>query len=837
MAKLNNPDQPPNDGKIRLPSVDNAMNRVAPNRLSGGKGSRNDNRFVALGAQPDARQKVLARALKRFDRIATEDSDNRTQALDDLRFYNGDQWPANIRAQRVVDRRPCLTVNKLPVFVHQVTNDLRQNRPSIMVSPVGDKGDKDVALMYRGMIRAIERDSVADIAYDTAVESAARIGFGYWRILTEFEQPDSFNQIILIKRIRNPFTVYLDPDHQEPDGSDAKYGFITELVPRSEFEDDYPKADPMSWGPRGIGDDQKNWVYQETVRVSEYFEVSEEQRWLVALSNGHIGWEDELSDATKALIQAEEIDVERRERKRERKVTRYKISAVEVLEEQPWVGQWIPIVKVIGDEVDVEGKVTTSGIVRHAKDPQRQVNFWETSYTELVALQPKAPYIMEEGQVEGHETQWKQSNIKNFAYLLYRGVNLGGKPAPPPTRQPFGGVPAGIQQAIANSAQNMMATTGIRFDATKAERMVDESGVAIKELRRSGDLGSFHYMDNLSRALRHTGRILVDLIPKVYDTKRVVTILREDDTEEQVVMDPNAPQPYREQRGAEQPPGGMGPASAPQQDGGAAQKVRKIFNPTYGRYGVTVTIGPSYATKRIEASDSMLQFAKAVPGVGALIADLIAKNQDWPGSEEMAKRLAKAVPAQLMTPDQKDITPQVQAMLGNLEAQIKQLTDERMQMLEALNSQQADRAQRQDEINKAFEAKMAAVEAKFAEALIKAGQTSESEGGKQQNEAVRLMIEHLARANEAIELSNERAFKAAEEASGIQAQLDALKEAHAAALDTLAKRDSDLAERLQQSHKTHAESLGELKAAIQKPRKIKVTRRDAEGRAADIEAE
>jgi len=364
----------------------------------------------------------------------------------------------------------------------------------------------------------------------------------------------------------------------------------------------------------------------------------------------------------------------------------------------------VPIVECLGEEIDVQGKVKKMGIVRNAKDAQRMYNYWSTAETELIALAPKAPYIMEEGQVEGHETSWKQANRKSFPYLLYRGVNLGGRQAPPPQRQPFSGSPQGVVQAKMGAAQDMQATTGIRFDATMHERMQDESGRAIRELRRSGDLGSFHYVDNLSRALRHTGAILIDLAPHYLDTKRYQTVLREDDTEETVLIDPNADKAYTETRG---------------QDG----KTLKVFNPKIGKFAVTVTIGPSFATKRIEAAESMMSFAKALPNTAQLIADLIAKNQDWPGADEIARRLAKAVPPQFLTPDQKDVPPQVQAVIQQLEAQIKQLSAERQQLMAAVNDKNADRAVAQDKVNKDFEAKLLQI-------LQKADDSFQSHAGK-----------------------------------------------------------------------------------------------------------
>lgn len=729
------PNKPKDDGKIKLPSIDQAMNKKAsasnvPADNKGGKGYKakpktkrrkqkpepaieatsdepddlsdgedepdevsdqdKKKKSIMLGAgdnSPEDDADLLTRIRKRFERCISNEAENRKAALDDLRFKQGKQWPPDVAAQRATDRRPCLTINKLPTFIHQITNDQRQNRPAIHVAPVGDKGDKDVAKMYRGMIRAIERDSAADIAYDTAFESAVSNGWGYIRLLTEYESDDSTDsQVLVIRRVRNPFSVYFDPNAMEPDGADARYAFVTEMMPKTEFEDEYPDAQTVNWDMSGEGESYKSWLAKDEVRVCEYYEITTTKRERVILSNGADVWKDEIHDDVQDAIDDGRITIEKERVVNVPKLMWYKVTAVEVLDRAPQVFKWIPIVPVIGEEIDVEGKVQYSGVIRNAKDAQRMYNYWVTSETELVALAPRAPWVVEEGQIEGYESQWKNANIKNLPYLQYKGTSVAGKPAPPPSRQQPPQIPAGIVQAKQGSAQDMMATTGIRFDATMNERMMDESGKAVRELRRSGDIGNFHYMDNLGRSLRHLGRIMVSAIPDVYDTKRVLTILREDGSEEAVTLDPDATKPFSEE----------------QREMGK----HKIFNPKAGKYGVTVVIGPSYATKRIEAAESMMDFARALPNTASLIADLIAKNQDWDGAEEMATRLAKAIPPNLLTPDQKDVPPQLQAVMQNMDQQIKMLVEERQKLIAALTDKTADRAQQQDKIDKDFEAKI-----------------------------------------------------------------------------------------------------------------------------------
>lgn len=698
-------------GKLSLPDKAPGMNRGAPNnRAIEGKGPKvgpdldADTSKKSSSAAKD--EVILERIRKRMERCISAESDNRKAALDDRKFKAGDQWPADILAQRNTDKRPALTVNRMKTFVHQVTNPARENRPQINLSPLGDRADKDGAKMFEGLIRSIERDSHADIAYDTALDDAVTSGWGYMRLLTEWKREDSFDQVLVIKRVRNPFTVYLDPDRTEPDGSDARFGLVTEMMREDEFKEQFPDAQQIPFNLGGIGEKYKDWVSSDGIRVAEYYEVSEEPAELVKLSTGWKGYRDEVDEFTEKRIRNGSVEILQRRDSNRRVVKYYKVSAIQILERNEWVGKWVPIVQVIGDEIDIEGKVKLSGIIRDAKDAQRQYNFWCTMETELVALAPKAPYIMEEGQLEGHEQEWKTANIKSRPVLTYKGTSVDGHAAPPPQRATQVQVPEGVVVAKQGAAQDMMATTGIRFDSTLAERMTDESGKAIRELQRKTDVGAFHYYDNFRRSLEFLGKQLVDAIPRVYNGRQVVTILREDirstkggPTEQTVTLDPMLAGPYKETKG----------------DKGLI----RYFNPSFGEYGVTVDIGPSYATKRQEAAESMMEFVKAMPQTAQLVMDLIASEMDWPGAEKIANRLAKAIPPQFLTADLKDIPPQIQALITNLEMQSKQLTLQLQQAMKALSDKQADRDVQLEKISRDFESKLLAIVQKSEQAAHK----------------------------------------------------------------------------------------------------------------------
>lgn len=646
------------------------------------------------GTKSTREWEIIRRALKRFERAVEAESGNRKEAIEDLEFKVGRQWPTDIQAQRNAQKRPCLTINKVPTFTHQITNDQKQNRPSIHISPVGDRSDKNAAKMYAGMIKRIEYDSGAELAIDTAFEKAVDMGWGYWRFVTEYESDESFDQVVVWKRVRNPFTVYLDPDAQDPNGADSKWGFVTEMVDRDEFKHEWPGKNPCNWQQGGQGDAFKNWITEKKLRIAEYYEKVFTKRKYLYLDTGAKIYEDELDPAMKARLFRGEGDTPpgmvkvRKEREVECvEIKWYKLTCVEILEETDWLGTYIPIVKVIGEETDIQGKVHLQGAIRRMKDPQRMKNYWATVKTEAVALAPLAPYIMAEGQAEGHENEWKMANKKSFAVLFYKPTAVNGTMVPPPQRQQFTGVPAALVEAEHGSEQDMMAASGIRFDATMQERTQDESGKALEHLRRNSDLGTYHYVDNLSSALKLSGQILIELIEKYYDTRRTVTILREDDVEQRIVLDPNADKPYQEIAQNEQKPNGP----------------RAIFNPTIGKYGVRVTIGPSYATRRIEAARSMMEFVKIFPQAAARIGDLIAKYQDWPGADEITARL---VPPEFAQQHIKDLPPQAQGIVVNLMNQVKELAMHRQQLIKQVNDQTLDRAVDLEKIHRDFEAKV-----------------------------------------------------------------------------------------------------------------------------------
>lgn len=621
-----------------------------------------------------AQQKVLTTLRQRLKIAIDATSESRENELDDLKFRAASpdqpewQWPADVLSTRgatagqSINARPTLVINKLPQHVLQVTNDQKQNRPAGSVIPVDDKADVQMAEIYEGMVRHIEYISDADVAYDTACDNQVTYGEGYFRILTEYCDETSFEQDIKIGRIRNSFSVYIDPTIQDPCGSDAQWCFITQEMTKEEYEELFPNAAPISSLQNGTGDDHySNWITENSVRVAEYFYYESERKTLnmYRLHDGRLVNTLKGSDADK-LAQKSGLKVEQSRETVLKQVKWCKTNGYEILEEKDWAGKWIPVIRVVGNEFEIEGEIHVSGIVRNAKDAQRMYNYWVSQEAEMLALAPKAPYVGYAGQFEGYEQQWKQANVQNWPYLEVNpdASDPDGKPYPLPQRMPPPLPQAGLIQAKMGASDDIKATTG-QYDPSLGAKSNETSGKAIIAREQQSDTGTYHYVDNLARAIRYGARQIVDLIPKIYDTKRIARIVGLDGETEHVEIDPEQKQPVVELR-----------------DPATQAVIKRIYNPGIGKYDVAVTTGPSYMTKRQQAADAQAQLLQGNPELWKVAGDLFVKNLDWPGAEELSKRLARIVPPEIR--DDQDESPemaQAKQIIQGLQQQVGQMGD------------------------------------------------------------------------------------------------------------------------------------------------------------------
>ena len=620
-----------------------------------------------MAEKSKADDEIIAEANARRARCLAFEADNLRDARDDFRKLAGHHWPEEAIRQREVERRPCITINKLPAFLHNVTNDQRQNKLGIKVHPVDDGADIDTAEVLQGIIRHIEYASGADAAYDTAGFHAAACGFGFFRIRTDYEREDAFDQTALFERFRNPFSVHIDPDSKEPDGSDQAFCFVDGTISRSDVKRTHPNASAAQSLETDGTDDAM-------LLCSEYYRIEQEPATLVRLSNGETGWKDDLLELPLGVVIADERKSFRR-RVMWRKLVAsdtvdrggsgkpgQSVTFTDVLETAEIPCRWIPVFPVYGEEIEIDGKVVRSGLIRNAKGPSVMYDYWMTAATEEVTLRPKTPYIGAEGQFEGHERKWQHANVQTFAYLEYKPKTIGGSLAPPPQRQPMADVPVGVLQMAMHAADEIKATTGI-FDSSLGARGTATSGVQEREQKRQGNVANFHFSDNLTRAVRHAGRCLVDMIPRIYDSERVVRILGDDEEVSHATINK--------------------PLAAPEMDEKTGA-IRTVLNDlTVGTYDVTVTAGASYSTQRQEAADAMVSFGQSWPKLMDVAGDKVVKAMDWPGADEIAERIKRTIPQELLGDEDGEQQPQIPP-------QVLQIVQQAQQHIQQLESELAD---------------------------------------------------------------------------------------------------------------------------------------------------
>ena len=599
--------------------------------------------------------KIVSEALDLYKTSIESDRHNKETALFDIRFsLLGEQWDERDIQNRKEDGRPYLTFNKLSPHIRQIVNDARQNKPSIRVRPVDDNADPETAEVLSGLIRNIEQSSNADIAYDTAISQSVSGGFGYIRVNIDFAHDDTFDKDISIDRIINQFSVFPDHNSTSADGSDWNYCFVTDRIPKDQFTAKYPKAKKTDW-EEDYKDCSFDSVNDDGVWIAEYWVRNEYDREICKLSDGSI-IDEEVYQEQYEIYDSLGLQKTNQRTVKSHKVTQYILSGAEILEKNEWAGKYIPIVPVYGEEIFLEGKRYFRSAVHNSIDAQKTYNFWRTASTESVSDSSKTPFIGEEGSFTDPQ-KWANSNRIKYAYLEYK---KGGRP---PEKQPFAGVPAGALQEALNSADDIKATMGM-YDASLGAQGNETSGRAIIARKHEGDVSTFHFSDNVSRAMRQIGRIIIDLVPSVIPGERIIRILGEDGNKPQNVKIGKLQENNEQEFELNQKEEGL--------------NLSRVYDLTVGKYDVAVDSGPSYTTKREEAAMQMTEMARAYPALMQIAGDLMVKNFDWPGAEELAKRLKASLPPQL-----KDQNPEVM----QLQQQMQQMQQEALQTVQQLRAE------------------------------------------------------------------------------------------------------------------------------------------------------
>src|SRR5436190_6560138 len=587
---------------------------------------------------------IIKEGKVRFERCQAWESAWRDRARFDIRFANGDalnhgQWDSEVRNDRC--GRPCLTYNQTRQHNLQVINDARQNKAQIKVTPTGGRASYEAAQVFSGIIRRIEYQSKAVDAYSTAIYHQVESGMGYCRVDTGYVDEQSFDLDLFIKRIADPFTVYIDPDARDYDKADMNFAFVFEDIARDRYEEEYGKDDNTT---SAAFDKSDGWNDKDHVRVAEYWRRNVNNAKIHRLQDGTVVRDDEIPDELRDQL---EPMIEKTREVAEPEIEWFKMAGNRIIDRREWPGKYIPLVPFIGEETVIDNEMDRKGHTRSQIDAQRIYNYWASAAVEQVALQTKTPYVAVASAVQGHEEQWMTANTKNWSVLIYNGIDEAGQPIPPPARVDPPQMAQAYIQGMTLARQDLMSVTG-QYQSELGMPSNERSGIAIQQRQRQGDTATYHYIDNQAKGIRQIGRILLDLIPKIYDVQRVVMTLGEDGSEAKVVVAPDAPEAHQAI--------GQGPDGNPQPltQGEAQEQMQDpdrpdpsiIFNPNVGLYDVEADVGPSYGTQRQEAANAFSQIMAQNPAAFQIVGDFWATNSDFPGADELADRLKRGLPPQ-----------------------------------------------------------------------------------------------------------------------------------------------------------------------------------------------
>jgi len=614
----------------------------------------------------DSKEVTHAQALERFDRDEENVATERNLQIKDLEYLANAPWPDDVRRKRVDQKRPMISVNIIPSYVDQVVGDMRQNKISIKIRAMDENSDEEGARVREGLIRQIEYASNAENIYLRAGTSTVQMGYGAWRVNTRRVHEGTQNQEIYLQAV-NPHNTLIDSASILDDGSDATHGFIFESMKYRDFEHNWPDAKRLSWQDVLGNSPQGRWYKSDELIIAEYYyQRIEPPRNLLILSDGTEIFEPDLAnelgmsgdsnrdDIEMILWEQRQIIIQDEEKIETKAIYYCKMSGAEILEGPTKIaGKYIPIIPVYGKRINIKGEIKTRGLTRNAIVPSQLYNYQLTAQLEVLSLQPKVPYIGTPKQFEGHP-EWNRANLGTESLLKYNpDPQAEGKPA----REAGPQISQSMFAASEQCMKDIQRTTGIH-DASLGAKSNETSGRAILARQRESDNANFAYQDNLALSVAHTGRVILDMIPDVYDSPRTIrTMAMNGDTDNikinqtlmrdtgqlgdevtayeawRMGMNPNVPPDQMIQAWQQDPEGRA------QWEQNVQQKMGKYeIDLTKGRHDVVVSVGPAYASARLEAQTQLIEYLgidNADPRWVALNRPTVVGNMDHEAADEM----------------------------------------------------------------------------------------------------------------------------------------------------------------------------------------------------------
>ena len=616
---------------------------------------------------------IVSEARLRFKRASEWEAVARDRWLADYKFANGDstngyQWPNGIRSARDADARPCLTMNIVRQHNLMIANEARKNKSSVKFVAMGNGATQESASILQDIARNIETQSKAQLAYKLAQKHQIDAGIGYWRLVTDYSsRQKGFDQEIFVRPIFDPLSVFLDPDHDMPDYSDINWGFIFDPVPKNELYSAYPKAKRAPGDtPLGAGSIDISFAMKGQILVCEYFRRVKKKDQLVSFvhlnerkeikkSQLPEGSEGILDDPLTKIRDIDELVVEW-----------YLIVGETIIDKTIWPGEQIPIIPCIGEEVVIDGILDRKGHTRAMLDSQRMFNYNASAEVEFVALQGKTPWTGPAAAIEEFESYWNSANRVNHSFLPTKHIDDEGQPIPQPTRvEPPNASPA-FERGMETSFRQMMMTSG-QWENAMGQQGNERTGAAIGKRQEQGQTATYHFQDNYLDAMINTSKQMIDLIPKVYDTKRVKKILGDDGVDYDLVIDPSAKEGYLQEINHQN------------------EVIKRIFNPQIGLYDVGPGVGPSYGSKREQTVEALTLILTQNPGLTAIIGDILLSSMDFDKADEAARRLKRMVPGQALgqgpSQQEQELRQQIQSLSEALEKSLQRQAKQEIKLV------------------------------------------------------------------------------------------------------------------------------------------------------------
>lgn len=627
-------------------------------------------------------------ALEMFKVAANGWKQIREEAAADLEFFEGKQYDVEILQLARLNKEPLKTENVLPSMVQQVENEFRQREMSINAHALDENGSDDTANIFTSLIRAIEQESHAKSQYVHVFGHQGSLvpGFGFLKL--DVSDDKDGQRKVSICAVKDPFKVLPDPETVEPDMSDADYWFEFEDYSTKTFKRLFPKSKLGLAYSHDLFPEQTEtslWFPDGSIRVARFWYKERLERVDYLLEDGEVVTdvyvdtpeddEDDDHDESfkkkgfkydfnedeskiRSVLNGDVKVVLRHVTTLDEKIKWVDMTGGEILDTGTWIDDKFPFSASTGITSFVNGKKTMRGIIRFVRDAQEMVNYLSSAIARRVASANKSPWIVDPMAIQNYQPYWNTMNVNNFPWLpadssyIDETGNRVTLPAPQRADQT-----SQIQDLIAAKQLYLDAikmTLGI-YDAGLGATPNEQSGVAIKTLAQQGMNANFHFSDNFVRCLQHLGRLLISIIPKVYDAPRVVRVVGAEGNTEIVKIN----QLFQE------------------------NGKKKIYNLTEGDYGLTVNVGPAYANQKQESIEQMLELCRANPNITPVIQDRIAAAMKFPGSEIVADRLfkllAQSQPSLIEGTPQSELPPEALAVITQTTQLNNQLTQELQQ--------------------------------------------------------------------------------------------------------------------------------------------------------------